>query len=99
MTYYDGIQGKDCLTWCYWFVPYFGDPRIMLGMSILCVILTILSCHAILTFTFGMANLVFWTLTCFQCPFPCRAYTGMCVSNEPPPCMDTLLVWLWPTLS
>ena len=24
----------------------------------------------------GMANLVFWILTCFQCPFPCRTYSG-----------------------
>ena len=23
-----------------------------------------------------MANLVFWILTCFQCPFPCRTYSG-----------------------
>ena len=26
-------QGKDCLTWCYVFVPYFGDPKFMLGKS------------------------------------------------------------------
>ena len=24
----------------------------------------------------GMANLVFWILTCFQCPFPCPTYSG-----------------------
>ena len=25
------LQGKDCLTWCYVFVPYFGDPRYIIG--------------------------------------------------------------------
>ena len=25
------FQGKDCLTWCYVFVPYFGDPRYIIG--------------------------------------------------------------------
>ena len=33
-----------------------------------------------------MANLVFWILTCFQCPFPCRTYSGGNIGfrNYPP---------------
>ena len=46
------------------------------GMLVVCV-LTILFCHAIISFTFGMSNLVFWILTCCQCPFPCQQYKGV----------------------
>ena len=46
------------------------------GMVVVCV-LTVLFCHAIISFTFGMSNLVFWILTCCQCPFPCQQYKGV----------------------
>ena len=33
-------------------------------------------CNAVMAFTFGMFNLVFWILTVCQCPFPCSQYQG-----------------------
>ena len=46
------------------------------GAVILVLVLTLVFCHAIILFTFGMSNLVFWILTCCQCPFPCQQYRG-----------------------
>ena len=43
----------------------------------ICVLLSILNRNAsIVSFTFGVFNLVFWLLTYCQCPFPCDQYEG-----------------------
>ena len=46
------------------------------GGCVVVVVLTVVFCHAVISFTFGMSNLVFWVLTCCQCPFPCLQYKG-----------------------
>ena len=75
--------------------------------------MTSLCCHPLPLFTFGMANLVFWILTCFQCPFPCQQYKGNLATSpdyQPPVagicntdlavvCQDIFLLWVWPALS
>ena len=43
----------------------------------ICVLLSVLNRNAsIVSFTFGVFNLVFWLLTYCQCPFPCDQYQG-----------------------
>ena len=43
----------------------------------ICVLLSALNRNAsIVSFTFGVFNLVFWLLTYCQCPFPCDQYQG-----------------------
>ena len=54
-----------------------SDKIIFAGGTTIVFLLTIVFCHAIISFTFGMSNLVFWILTCCQCPFPCQQYRGL----------------------
>ena len=51
------------------------------GGSVVVLLLTLVFCHAVITFTFGMSNLVFWILTCCQCPFPCHQYRGQSITS------------------
>jgi len=96
-------EGNDCLTWCYFFVPYFGDWKCMLGLISVCIFFSLLNRNtAIVSFSFGMFNIVFWILTYCQCPFPCDQYEGMCQEAEDGRyflCWDLLLVWTRPGIS
>ncbi|XP_023336633.1 uncharacterized protein LOC111707721 [Eurytemora carolleeae] len=95
MTFYDGLEGKDCLTWCYFFVPYFGEPNYFYGVCLICLVLLLVWCHAVIAFCFAIFHLVFWSLTCFQCPLPCKHYSAMC--DESFLCQDWLMFWAWPS--
>ena len=73
------------------------------GLISVCIFFSLLNRNAaIVSFTFGMFNIVFWILTYCQCPFPCDQYEGMC--QEPGAvryfiCWDLVLLWTWAGVS
>ena len=46
-------------------------------MLLVCLLVSAVNCSpALVSFSFGVFNLVFWLLTYCQCPFPCGQYQG-----------------------
>merc|ERR1719305_1288541 len=81
MIYYStSLEGKDCLSWCYIFVPLFEDCRFLTGVFLVTLIACV-TCRGLICFTISMTCLVFWTLTCLQCPLPCHHYRGIFLST------------------
>ena len=72
-------------------------------MITVCLLLSLLNRNtAIVSFSFGMFNIVFWILTYCQCPFPCSQYSGMCQEAGQVSyflCWDVVLIWTWPGVS
>jgi len=89
-------SGKDCLSWCYVFVPLFGDFRVLLAVFG-GVLLSMVTCQGLVAFSLGMVALVFWTLTFLQCPLTPSHYRDMCDADFE--CWDSLLLYCWPSFS
>jgi len=97
MYYHQSYEDGDCLSWCYFFVPLFENQYLMLGCLLLSLI-SCITCHPLLLFSSGVTIIVFWTLTCLQCPIPCQLYTEMCDSSYK--CFVRLdMIWCWPILA
>jgi len=91
------LQGKDCLSWCYIFVPVFEDYRFLAGVFLVTLV-ACFTCRGLICFTISMTCLVFWTLTCLQCPLPCHHYREMCDKNHP--CSEaSFSLWGWPVVT
>ena len=62
-------------------------------------LLSCFTCHGILLFGFGVFSLVFWTLTCLQCPVPCHHYRGerwwFPPGHHSYPSYRNVWLWLW----
>ena len=63
------LVGKNNLIFKVFFIN-------ILSVALIIVLIGIYNCQGVLVFTIGMFCLVFWTLTCFQCPLLCHHYTG-----------------------
>ncbi|XP_023348522.1 uncharacterized protein LOC111717786 [Eurytemora carolleeae] len=97
LNYFDNLSaGEDCLAWCYIFVPYFGHPLFIGGNILLFVLTTAIFQHGIFPFGIAIFNLVFWCLTGFQCPLPCKTYSDTCDLKVD--CWDNVLLLSWPLL-
>jgi len=98
MYYYSqSFEERDCLSWCYFFVPLFENTFLVLGFVLVCLV-SCVTCQPLVLFSSGVMVIVFWILTCLQCPIPCHQYREMCDYNLE--CFTGLdMIWCWPAMA
>jgi hypothetical protein len=62
------------------------------GISLTCLLMALVTCSGIVPFSFGVFHLVFWSLTCFQCPLPCQHFAGISLQT---PVYECLRKWIF----
>ena len=63
------------MTWCHFFMPIF-ENLFILSSSAMFLFMSFLFLHPLPLYMMGIFVIVFWTLTCLQCPITCHQYRG-----------------------